>query len=349
MISANNWCLSEVQKLKGFSIEWSSPSKLLLSKRNRLYSTTSLNEPPEFIGAFPSPLWRRLGAIPRLGQRFLRFMYYNVLPLEDGSVFVTFDRFVGVMAGGECRLLDGLQRPCRVLRSGCAVVQDGSLFFGEYLMNWDRGPILIYRYTPGTSKLEVAYEFAAGKIRHVHRVHWDPLTNEIWIMSGDLPSECRIMRTSDQFKTLDVVGEGDESWRCLSPIFTERYVFYATDSEFQQNYIYRLDRVSRKRDVITEIDGPVYYSHCIGRDMFFATTAVPCPSQRCRSSVIWHVREDGTTNPVVCFKKDAFPAKFFLAGIIHFPGGPGTGDGLYFNGVALAGGDDRTFILKAGG
>jgi hypothetical protein len=342
------WELSDFLDLKGFAIEWLSPSVTLLSRRNRLYRAASVHDITEPFGSFPAPLWRRLVAQGRLGQRLLRFMYFNVLPLEDGSVFVTFDRQVGIISDGVCYPLAGLHRPCRVLRSGCAKDRDGSLVFGEYLLNPERGPVRIYRYVPGSLNLEVIYEFEAGSIRHVHGVHFDPYTQSLWLVSGDLPGECRMMRTSDQFQTFDVVGGGNESWRCLSPLFTEKFIYYATDSEFQQNYIYRLDRSSGHRHMIAKINGPAYYSTRMGEDMFFATTAEFCPSQQGRSAVIWHVRDNAICRPIATFEKDPFSVKFFMAGLIHFPNGPGIDEGLYFNGVALSGADNRTLVLRSG-
>ena len=138
--------------------------------------------------------------------------------------------------------------------------------------------MLIYRYNPTTKEVGIAHTFPPGQIRHVHGVHYDPFTESIWVVTGDLPHECKMLYTHDHFKSICVVGEGDESWRCLSPIFTKDYVFYGTDSEFQKNYIYRFDRKSGKRDIVAQIDGPVYYSKLLGDDMFFATTVEYCPS-----------------------------------------------------------------------
>ena len=108
-----------------------------------------------------------------------------------------------------------------------------------------------------------------------------------------------MLRTRDGFESVEVVGEGDESWRCVSVVFTERAIYYATDSEFQRNRIYRLDRISGERREIGEIDGPVYVGKAVGPDVFFCVTAELCPSQIGRSATLWHVDEKDALRPVL--------------------------------------------------
>jgi len=170
-------------------------------------------------------------------------------------------------------------------------------------------------------------------------------------MTGDLPHECQILKSIDQFNTLDLVGGGDESWRSISPLFTERSIFYATDSEFDQNSIYRIDRVSGERTLVTTIDGPVYYSTSIGHDLFFAVTAENCPSQTSPHASIWHIREINggvvEAEQLVRFEKDFLDPKIFLPGTITFPSGPGDeSSALYFNTFALRTADFATFKLS---
>ena len=66
------------------------------------------------------------------------------VPLDNGEIFVTFDKSVGVIRNGRYRELEGLARPCRVLRSACAIDGNGEIYFGEYLANNERGPMRVY-------------------------------------------------------------------------------------------------------------------------------------------------------------------------------------------------------------
>ena len=335
----------EVSSLRGFAIEWLSPEGVLLSKRNILYEADGIGcSSMRRVGAVSRPLWWSLAIRRRLVQRALRQMFYNVLPLADGSIFVTYAREVGIFRDGTYHRLKGLVRPCRVLRGAAAVAEDGHVFFGEYLDNAERGPMRIYRYIPGDEDVSVVYTFLPGAIRHVHGVYHDPFDRCLWCLTGDVGEEARILITDDGFKTLATIGSGDESWRAVSVQFTRDAVWYAMDAEFTQNKVFRIDRATRQRSEIGAVDGPVYYSSKWRENLFFAVTAELCPSQDGQSATLWTVH-DGALSRVVSFDKDWWPVKL-LPGTLHFPLGPGVEDGLYFQGVALENADARCFCVE---
>lgn len=342
----NNYSVREEPVLRGYTVEWAEPGYFLLSRRDRLYTSTSLVPPFDPVGVVPVPLWRRAVAHIRPAQRLLRHLFYNVIKLRDGSLFVTFDKEVGIVAEGHFHRLEGLIRPCRVLRRGAAVDHKGDVFFGEYLSNRERGPVRIYRYVPGESALEQVYEFPAGSVRHVHGIYHDPFSNALWCLSGDVADECRVSRTFDGFGSLETVGHGDESWRCVSLLFTESHVYYGMDAEFVPNHIFHIDRSSGEREEIGKVDGPVYYSHAFGSDLLFTVTAELCPSQTGRSASLWRVVEGKKLERMLSLEKDALPIGAFMPGTLHFPLGPGLPDEVVFHAVALRGVDNRTFRIR---
>lgn len=335
----------EVSSLRGFAIEWLSPERVLFSKRNTLYESDRVGHSSmRRVGAISQPLWRSLAIRWRLVQRALRQLFYNVLPLPDGSIFVTYAKEVGVFRDGAYHRLKGLVRPCRVLRGATAVAEDGQVFFGEYLDNAERGPVRIYRYILGDEDVSVVYTFPAGAIRHVHGIYRDPVDRCLWCLTGDIGHEARILVTDDGFETLTTLGSGDESWRAVSVLFTRDAIWYAMDAEFTKNKVFRIDRATRQRSNKGAIDGPVYYSVKWRENLFFAVTAELCPSQDGKSATLWTVHDDALER-VVSFDKDRWPVKL-LPGTLHFPLGPGVEDGLYFQGVALENADARCFCVE---
>ncbi len=333
--------------LDGYQVEWEEEAELLVSRRNALFRTASPGSSLTPIGVFPASALRAQAARVRPAQRLLRFLYYNVLKLPDGRLFASFDKSVGVGGDGGFEVIEGLVRPCRILRSGCAVGRDGDVYFGEYIQNPEhREPLHVYRYRPAARELEVVRRFPEGYARHIHAIHADPYSDYLWCVTGDLEPECRMLRTRDGFATLEVVGEGDESWRCVSVVFTERAVYYATDSEFQRNRVYRIDRASGGRRALGDLDGPVYVGKAVGRDVFFCVTAELCPSQIGRSATLWHVDERDALARCASFEKDRLHAAFFMVGTLHLARGPGFRDRFYMHGVALAGADHRTFVVR---
>lgn len=344
----SDWRVQREPALTGYTVEWAEPGYFLLSRINELYESTDLRPPFRRLGAFPVPAPRRWAARVGLMQRLLRYYYYNVLRLRDGSFFVSFHKSLAILRDGRFAPLAGLVRPCKILRGGCALADDGSVYFGEYILNDHRDcDIHLYRYAPGSQKVELIRVFPVGFTRHVHGIYRDPYdAGALWLLAGDIKGECRVLRSRDGFNSYETIGEGDESWRTVSVQFTPDAIYYATDAEFEQNRVFRIDRKSGRRESIGELDGPVYYSHAAGGDLFFASSAELCPSQQGRrSATLWRVDAAGGLAPIVAYQKDIWSVLFFLAGSYSFPRGPGVPDQFYFSGTALRGARGRTFCV----
>jgi hypothetical protein len=340
------WVVSREPALRGYQVEWVEDDELLLSRRNQLFATQAPGSPIRRVATFPAPAWKRTAARLRPIQRLLRFLFYNVLKLPDGRLFASFDKSIGILDGDRFTLLQGLVRPCRILRSSCALASDGKVYFGEYISNDERGPIHVYCYAPGSSRVEVVHTFPADGVRHVHGIFRDPWSSALWCVTGDVKHECRIMRTFDEFQTIETVGAGDESWRSVSLAFTESHVYYATDAQFIRNRVLRLDRSSWKREVLGEMDGPVFFCRAVAGDLFFVVGAELCPSQIGQSASLVHVSGAGRPATVVSFPKDRFNVDYFMFGTLSMPQGPWLPDRFYFHGIGLRGADNETFVVR---
>lgn len=342
-----NWIVERVPELEGFAVEWAEPNNFILSRRHLLFHSTRPQPPFKQIATIDAPLWKQALSRSRLAQRLLRFLVTNVIPLPDGDLFVTFDKTVGIVRDGKYQALAGLERPCRVLRSACAVTDTGDIYFGEYLTNNERGAMRVYRYTPGADALQIVYTFAPRSIRHIHGLYFDEFTKAIFCLTGDTDEECRMLRTADGFQTIETIGQGDETWRAVSLLFTEDAFFYGMDAEFRANHIYKVERESGARTSLCEVSGTVFYSKRIGTDLFFTTTAENAPSQREMAAALWHINEAGECRNLISFKKDRWHPKLFMFGTIHFPCGNLLADALYFQLVGVEG-DDQTFRIRPG-
>ena len=339
------WKVQEISQLRGFTIEWAEIGNYYLSKRNRLFHSIDLKPPFTEVAVIAAPAWKQIVANSRLAQRLLRFMVTNVIPMTNGDLFVTFDKSVGVIRDGGYSELKGLVRPCRVLRSACAVDGNGDIFFGEYLANDERGEMRIYRFSQGSDELKIAYTFPPNSIKHIHGLYYDKFTQSIFCLTGDNDSECQILRSSNGFATAEVVGSGDESWRAVSIVFNETHFYYGTDAEFRANNIYKVNRGTLDRDDLGEVNGTVFYSKKIGDQLFFTTTAENAPSQKENVAALWNVSCDGILSEITKFKKDKWHPTLFQFGTIHLPNGPDDKSSLYFHLVGVER-DNRTFKLS---
>jgi hypothetical protein len=339
------WKSEEVPALNGFTVEYAEPENFYLSRRNILYHSKTLNPPFEKITTIDAPFWKRIASNSRLAQRLLRFQVTNVLPLSNGDLFVTFDKTVGVVRNGKYQKLNGLIRPCRVLRSACAVDKVGNVFFGEYLANDERGEMRIYKYTAGEDSLETAFTFPQKSIKHIHGIYFDEYTRSLFCLTGDDENECRILQTFDGFKTTRTIGEGDETWRAVSLLFSDKALFYGMDAEFRANHIYKINRETEKRESLGEVTGTVFFSKKLGDELFFTTTAENAPSQTENVAAIWHVNSKGKCEEIVKYQKDWWHPTYFQFGTIHFPCASKFDDELYFHLVGVKG-DNRCFKIR---
>ncbi len=339
------WTVEKVPELRGYAVEWAEPDNFYLSRRNEIFHSENLEPPFRKIVEIAAPMWKKIPANFRLAQRVLRFMATNIVPLANGDLFVTFDKSVGIVRSGKYQLLKNLDRPCRVLRAACAVDRNGNVFFGEYLANTERGEMRVYKYAQGSDRIEIVRVFPPNSIRHIHGIYFDSHGDALFCLTGDDEKECQILKTSDEFKTVEVVGAGDETWRAVSILFDENAFFYGMDAEYRTNHIYKADRRTLERKSLGEVSGTVFYSKKIGDDLFFTTTAENAPSQIENVAALWHVDGADNLTKIISFKKDRWHPSLFMFGTIHFPYRNVLQNELYFQLVGVKG-DNETFRAK---
>ena len=164
------WKIEKIPELVGYTVEYAEAGNFYLSRRNEIFHSTNLKPPFKKIATINAPFWKQAASNFRLAQRLLRFQVTNILPLAGGDLFVTFDKSVGIVREGKFQFLEGLARPCRVLRSACAIDKNDNIYFGEYLANQERGEMRIYKYKSGADKLEIALHLSE-KFNPAHSRH----------------------------------------------------------------------------------------------------------------------------------------------------------------------------------
>ena len=341
------WTVENVPELNGYVVEWAEPDNFYISRRNQLFHTTSLKPPFKKLAAATAPFWKTAASRIRLAQRLLRHAVTNVILLNNGDLFVAFDKTVGVLRDGKYRTLKNLVRPCRILRSACGIDGGGNVYFGEYIDNAARGTMRIYKYTPGADALEVVYTFSPKTIRHVHGIYFDVFTDSLFCLTGDVGAECCFWQSFDGFNTIKIVGAGDETWRAVSVLFDETAFYYGTDAEHRTNHIFKVDRPTLERKSLGEVSGTVFHSIKMGADLFFTTTAENAPSQTENVAAVWHVDADDVLQNLIEFKKDRWHPSLFMFGKIHFPFVNRLENELYLQVVGVKE-DNQTFRLRRG-
>lgn len=196
---------------------------------------------------------------------------------------------------------------------------DGKIYFGEYFANWDLLPIHIYRSSDGGRTWEIAYTFSQGNINHIHGIYMDPYTQKMWIVTGDRKNECIIGYTEDGFKSIKEVFRGGQDYRSCILLFYKDFIVYATDSQYQTNYIRKFDRNTLEIENLYEVQGPVIRGAQSGDVAIISTDVEPSEDLELTKSYVWYTK-DGLHWDILCSgEKDMWHNAYFQFGIFDLP------------------------------
>lgn len=289
----------------------------------------------------PSTLIGRCWASSRIGRRLSRIAVHHIVRINK--------RTLAVIAFGRLSFFDEKKstwlasiringrRPLVVTTFG------GQLIYGEYSSNPSREPMRVFSVAPNGDQKVIA-EFSG--IRHIHGVSYDPFSGRLWVTTGDDDEECGLWHMDPDGSNMRVSLSGSQQVRIVQPLFTEKYIVFATDSPLEENYIYRITRASERVECVGVAPSSVFYGCKVGKRLFFATVCEPSSCNEIAKAVILSSSEDADNwQEVQTFKKDIWPMKLFQYGQVLFPSGINDGPYVYFTPQGVAG-DQRTFRFK---
>jgi hypothetical protein len=148
-----------------------------------------------------------------------------------------------------------------IRNDGIIDINDSTVFFGEYFKNPNVDKVKIFKSINKMSFWQEAYEFKHGLIRHIHAIQRDPYTQNLWVSTGDSNEESMIAWSNNEFKSIEQIGHGSQLWRTCQLIFTEKEVYWGTDtgSDYFAG-IYRWDKKTAKIEKLQKVDGIVFFS-----------------------------------------------------------------------------------------
>lgn len=222
---------------------------------------------------------------------------------------------------------------------------DGAIYYGEYCYNPQCNPMRIFCSKDNGDTWEVAYTFGHGEINHIHGIFNDPFTGRLWVATGDDDKACIFGYTDDGFKTLVKQFVGTQQYRVCVPLFTKTEIIFATDSQYEQNYIRSIDRETGEVKNLQAIQGSGIYAASNGKLMMVSTTVEPSIVNKDPSSHLWYSWDGHNWKELISFEKDCLPKTYFQFGSIRFPNYEGESDYLAFNGRALKKLDGKTMFI----
>ncbi len=272
------------------------------------------------VARFRPVWWRNLTSRSALTYRLVRDGFHTLVVLDDQTM-------VGAVPGAlvtrtpgsdEFHVTHQVRRGTRPLH--VTAVPSGSIYWGEYFDNRERAEVHIYVSTDRGRTWQIAYTFPGGSIRHVHNIVYDRWGDCLWILTGDEGPECKVLRASSDLRSVEVVVAGNQQARAVAAIPTQNGLYLATDTPFERNHVYRMDREGNVEQVADLASSSIFGCR-VGEAIVFSTMIEPSAVNTSREVHLAGSR-DGTNWQVLAgWKKDNLPMRYFQYGNAFLPDG----------------------------
>lgn len=289
--------------------------------------------------------WRKVTASSRLASRLERDGFHALAVLSTGHMVAAVPGAIVSLAPGGNRFL-----PTHIVLRGTrplhiAATPDDHLLWGEYFDNPQREEVHIYSSNDRGATWQVAYTFPKGSIRHVHNIVYDRWENCLWILTGDNGTECQILKASCDLRSIDVVLSGNQQARAVALVPASDGVYFSSDTPFETNHVYFLDRVGRVTKV-ADLNSSSIYGCRVGDTVFFSTMVEPSPVNVDRTVGVYSGTDGHTWQRPLQWKKDSLPMGLFQYGNAFLPDGHNSGDVLAVSTIAVKGADLQTGLWR---
>jgi hypothetical protein len=299
----------------------------------------------QLVARYVPAWWRNLSASSRLTFRLFRDGFHALATLASAYIVAAVPGAILTLApgGNEFRVSHRVLRGTRPLHF--AVTPDDHAFWGEYFDNPARDEVHVYASTDRGATWDVAYTFPRGAVRHIHNIVYDEWANCLWVLTGDNGSECRILRVSCDFKSVDVVLSGQQQARAVALLPTPDGLYFSSDTPLESNHVYRLDRGGTLSEV-TSLSSSSIYGCRAGGGIFFSTMVEPSPANPDSSIRLYGSLEGSHWYDLMQWKKDVWPMSLFQYGNAVLPDGRNATEFLAVTTVAVDRDDLKTSMWR---
>ena len=325
------------------------PEMIWVARGMTFYGVSYVGEcitPKYHIGSI---IERLIGTF-RLSRQALRVGIHHLLPLNNGNILVTAKRKTYILdqKGRVVNVFMGYQGN-KPGHQGICLAPNGSIFFGEYLLNGDRSKeVNLYRSNDNGKSFQVIKTFPAGDIRHIHFIKWDPYEKCLWMGTGDYGEnnhENRLYRSFDNGYSWMLIGSGSQDWRAIGVCFTPTHLVWGTDAGSCPDTVHlvRMSRETHELELLEDFEGPCHgcASFADGR-VFFSTGVEGGENEKDNMSRL--KKFDGVkTENLLELRKDHWPL-IIQYGVMRFPLGTDQCSRTVFTSMGLKGHGETVMI-----
>jgi hypothetical protein len=305
----------------------------------------------EPVASFHPVWWRNLTSRTALTYRLMRDGFHALTILGNRQTSQTSDRTANdrIMVGAvpsalitrtpnnnEFRITHRVQRGIRPLH--VTAVPSGNIYWGEYFDNRERAEVHIYVSTDRGSTWQIAHTFPAGSIRHIHNIVYDRWGDCLWILTGDERAECKVLRADCDLRSVEVVLAGNQQARAVAAVPTQNGLYLSTDTPFERNHVYRIDRAGNVERVGDLPSSSIYgckVSCNVGDAMFFSTMIEPSAVNTSKQVHLTGSRDGTNWQVLASWKKDNLPMRYFQYGNAFLPDGENSTNYLAATTIAV--------------
>jgi hypothetical protein len=297
------------------------------------------------VARYRPPWWRNLTAASTLSFRLCRdgFHALAILPSKYLVAAVPGAIITLIPEEAEFRVTHAITRGTRPLH--IAATPSGRLYWGEYFDNPHREEVHVYASDDQGLSWHVVHTFAQGAIRHIHNIVYDEWENCLWVLTGDNSSECRVLKVSENFTSVETVLSGNQQARSVALVTTENGTYFSSDTPFESNFIYCLDRRGNLSRV-TMLESSSIYGCRVGNALFFSTMVEPSDVNQSMEAKLYGSVNGAAWRCHLRLKKDRWPMRLFQYGNILLPDGKNTSNILAITTIALKGADLQTTLWR---
>jgi len=289
--------------------------------------------------------WRNMSSRSAPGFRLFRDGFHALAITSRGNLIAAVPGAIATLRAveKEFRVTHRVQRGTRPLH--ITAIPDGRVFWGEYFDNPDRDEVHIYASRDGGLTWSIAHTFPASSVRHVHNIVYDRRQQCLWIFTGDYGRECRILRASPDFTSVDEVLCGNQQARAVAAVVAEEGLYFSSDTPLEQNHIYFLDRDARLHRMAPIPSSSIY--GCRNRTgTFFSTMVEPSHVNQSPAVAVFGSENGLSWTKLAEWQKDRWSPKFFQYGNAFLPDGNNATDLLAVSTIAVENANLQTSIWR---
>jgi hypothetical protein len=271
-------------------------------------------EPPfereERIARLPRD-WRRPLRSLRLAERLLRLEMFRMAQTPSGTL-------VCIGRAGVLRRAAGAAEFRAVFRGyqgsrpvSLCTDSDGRIYVADYFSNPARGEVRVHCSEDDGVHWRTCHAFAAGEVRHVHALEWDPHRRGIWVLTGDYGDEARIGFATPGFGDYRVVARGSQRTRAFSAVALRDALVYGTDSPLEQNYMMRLDPETGALAAVAPVQHSVFFTGLACDGLFASTVVEPSEVHATQRVHVWFSADGEAWREVFSIARDRWSLRLF--------------------------------------